>query len=286
MLVATWLAAILFLLADPHMALDVVFLIVGFVLGYSFGRPFTISAPTRWTTDAVNFIRSPCIHSMRMTASIIIVALLIAPAHSQSADDSLRSYAIHIDRTRMEPLNGYGVYLGNGFVITAAHVVGGGDATKPQVKIDGGYLPTKVVKDGNVDDVDLTLLSVDVHKLPDSVASLHVSLCQKPYGTGEPVIVATPEGVARSYIMSPSLLPHDIPEKFRTAIRYFAATGNSGAGVFHATEKCLIGIISRRISGMRVRTVDGEAIKEHVDIAKYFVPVSEIAKFIPTEVRF
>jgi hypothetical protein len=85
--------------------------------------------------------------------------------------------------------------------------------------------------------------------------------------------------------MSPSLLP-DIPKKFRTAIRYFAETGNSGAGVFQATEKCLIGIISRLISGMRVRTVDGKAIKEHVDIAKYFVPVSEIAKFIPTDVRF
>jgi len=81
--------------------------------------------------------------------------------------------------------------------------------------------------------------------------------------------------------MSPSLLPHDVPEKFRTAVRYLAETGNSGAGVFHATEKCLIGIISRRISGNRVSTVNGEAIKKQLDIAKYFVPVSELAKFIP-----
>ena len=81
---------------------------------------------------------------------LIATAVLARPVHSQDADDALRLYAIHIDRTQMQPLNGYGVYLGNGIVITAAHVVGGGDATKPQVKIAGEHLPTKVVKDGNV----------------------------------------------------------------------------------------------------------------------------------------
>jgi len=221
----------------------------------------------------------------------IFVLLPLSPlsgaAYSQNGDDeSLAVYAIHIDRTQMEPLDGYGVYLGNGFVITAAHVVGGGDATKPQVKIDGRHLPTKVVKDGNLDDVDLSLLSVDVHQLPDILASRHMSLCRKTYGTGEPVIVATPEGVAQSYIMSPALLPSDIPEKFRTVIRYFAETGNSGAGVFDASDKCLLGIISRRISVTQMKTIDGQLTKQQVNVAKYFVPASEIAAFIPTEVRF
>src|SRR6476660_4513285 len=89
----------------------------------------------------------------------LIAAALAGPAHSQDADDALRLYAVHIDRTQQEPLHGYGMYLGNGFVITAAHVIGGGDATKPQVKIAGEYLRTEVVKDGNLNDVDLTLLS-------------------------------------------------------------------------------------------------------------------------------
>ena len=217
---------------------------------------------------------------------LIAAAVFAGPVHSQDADDALRLYAVHIDRTQGKPLNGYGVYLGNGIAITAAHVVGGGDATKPQVKIAGERLPTKVVKDGDLNDVDLTVLSVDKNQLPESLASRHMRLCQNPHGTGEPVIVATPDGVARSYIMSPSLLPSDVSPKFRTVISYVAETGNSGAGVFDANEKCLLGIISRKISATQIKYMNGQAVRELVDIAKYFVPASEIAKFIPPDVRF
>ena len=218
--------------------------------------------------------------------SLIAAAALAGPVHSEDADDALRAYAIHIDRTQGKPLNGYGVYLGNGIAITAAHVVGGGYATKPQVKIAGERLATKVVKDGHLSDVDLTILSVDTRQLPESLASRHMRLCENPHGTGEPVIVATPDGVARSYIMSPSLLPSDVPAKFRTVISYVAETGNSGAGVFDANEKCLLGIISRKISGIQIKQMNGQAVRESVDIAKYFVPASEIAKFMPPDVRF
>jgi len=222
-----------------------------------------------------------------LSAMALVMAMaLAAPAHSQDADETLTAYAVHIDRTQQAPLNGYGVYLGNGFVVTAAHVIGGGDATKPQLKIAGQYIPTKVVKDGNLNDVDLTLLSVDVRHLPERLAKLHLPLCQTPRGTGTPVIVATPNGVARSYIMSPTLLPPDLPAKFRTVIRYVAETGNSGAGVIEANEKCLLGIISRKITVKQIKSVDGRRVTEPIDIAKYFVPASEIARFIPSEVRF
>jgi len=218
--------------------------------------------------------------------SLIAAALIAGPVHSEDGDDALRPYAIHIDRTQGEPLNGYGVYLGNGIAITAAHVVGGGDATKPQIKIAGERLPTKIVKDGHLSDVDLTILSVDTRQLPESLASRHMRLCENPHGTGEPVIVATPDGVARSYIMSPSLLPSDLPAKFRTVISYVAETGNSGAGVFDANQKCLLGIISRKISVVQIKQMNGQVVREPVDIAKYFVPASEIAKFMPADVRF
>ena len=222
----------------------------------------------------------------RFCFGLVVGAVIAGSVRLQDADDALRLYAIHIDRTQGQPLNGYGVYLGNGIVITAAHVVGGGDATKPQVKIAGERLPTKVVKDGNVNDIDLTVLSVDTSLLPESLASRHMRLCENSYGTGEPVVVATPEGVARSYIMSQSAIPPDVPAKYRTAISYVAETGNSGAGVFDANEKCLIGIISRKISGIQISRVNGEEIRKSVDIAKYYVPASEIAKFIPPGVRF
>jgi hypothetical protein len=86
--------------------------------------------------------------------------------------------------------------------------------------------------------------------------------------------------------MSPSLLPATIPAKFRTVIRYVAETGNSGAGVFDAKAKCLLGIISRRISGVLHTPLEGQVIDVPVNVAKYYVPVSEIAKFIPPDIRF
>jgi Trypsin-like peptidase domain len=208
--------------------------------------------------------------------SLIAVAISVGPARSQDAgaDDSLRPFAVHVG-----PL--YGVYLGNGFVITAAHVVG----PAPHVEIAGESLPTRVVKRGDFNDIDLALLSIDEHKLPASLRPLHMSLCQEPLETGRAVIVAIPEGIARSYVMSPSLLPRDLPATFQTAIRYidrYIELGSSGSGVFDAKEKCLLGIISRKIT---VQTKQN-GISEPHDIARYFVPASEIAKFMPPEARF
>ena len=62
-----------------------------------------------------------------------------------------------------------------------------------------------------------------------------------------------------------------------------ATTGNSGSGVFDAGNKCLLGIMSRKIS---VRPNSADAESEEKDIAKYFVPASTIRAFIPTEYRF
>src|SRR5438552_2964246 len=50
-------------------------------------------------------------------------------AHSPAADDaptddSLRLYAVNIAQDPPQPWPGYGIYLGRGLVITAAHVVG------------------------------------------------------------------------------------------------------------------------------------------------------------------
>src|SRR5262245_44621443 len=71
-------------------------------------------SPERQRGRAMHFVTPFCLG--------LIAAVLAGLAYSQDGDDALRPYAIHIDRTHGPPLNGYGVYLGNGFVITAAHV--------------------------------------------------------------------------------------------------------------------------------------------------------------------
>ena len=203
---------------------------------------------------------------------LIAASVMGGPARTQNAGDPLRLYAVRIG-------GGHGVYLGSGIVITAAHVAG----NEPRVELAGHDVPAKVLKQSDPSDVDLTLLSIDGH-LPARLGLRHLLLCQNPPVTGEPVLVAIPEGVARSYVMAPSLFPPDLAAKFRTVIRYIDA-GDSGSGVFDAKEKCLLGIISRKIT-IQIKPVEGHEVAAPRDIAKYFVPASEIAKFIPPEVHF
>jgi S1-C subfamily serine protease len=200
-------------------------------------------------------------------------------ALAQSTDDSLRIYAVNIIQDPPQSWTGYGIYLGKGLVLTAAHVVGSAARTKPSVRIAGMDLPAHAIKEGNLERVDLTLLAIDEQKLPVYLQMRRMSLCENQPWAGEPVIVAIPEGTARSQIMLPALLPAKVQKRFPTVIRDVATTGNSGSGVFDAGQKCLLGIMSRKIT-VRSNTADEK------DIAKYFVPASTIRAFIPTEYRF
>src|SRR5262245_56364343 len=151
---------------------------------------------------------------VRSAIGLVLAATAMASlsfAHADPADDSLRLYAFNILQAPPQPWPGYGIYLGRGLVITAAHVVGSAARTKPSVRIAGMDLPAHTVKEGTR--VDLTLLSIDEQKLPIYLQMRRMPLCEKPPWVGEPVIVAIPEGTARSRIMSPQLLPPDVRTK-------------------------------------------------------------------------
>ena len=66
-------------------------------------------------------------------------------------------------------------------------------------------------------------------------------------------------------------------------IKDVATTGNSGSGVFDLGNKCLLGIMSRKIY-VPANSADPESKEK--DITKYFVPASTIRAFIPAEYRF
>ncbi len=222
----------------------------------------------------------------KLCVALIIGAALGHPAYSQDdADQSLRLYAVHVVRVPKENWTGQGVYLGSGLVLTAGHVAGAFWNTI-RVEIAGQDLATEVLKRGSFSDVDLALVSIDDSKLPVSLRLRRMPICKNPPWPGEQVIVAIPEGIARSHVISPALLPKDIAPKFRTAISDVATTGNSGSGVFDARMKCLLGIISAKISASQAVLENGQPLKKTRDIAKYFVPAPIIAEFIPPEYRF
>ena len=165
-----------------------------------------------------------------------------------------------------------GVYLKPGLVVTAAHLTVNWTADLT-VHIAGTVLPANLVKQGEVEEVDLSLFSVDDQKLPERVARIQTSLCRAPPWPGDPVIVVDQAGATRSHIVAPQILPLGFRTKFHTLIGDVASTGNSGSGVFDPNRKCLLGIMSRKF------VVGGK------DVAKYFVPASEIREFIPIERR-
>ena len=203
---------------------------------------------------------------------LIVAAAIALPALAQSPDNSLTRYAVNINRTPQQPWPGYGIYLGRGLVITAAHVVGHASQTNPKVLIAGQELPATVIKEGNFKTIDLTLLSVDEERLPIGLRMRRNTLCKADPQVGAPVIVVVPEGIARSRIISPRVLSRDMRAKFPTVIGDVARTGNSGSGVFDAHNKCLLGIMSRRIWRTQIKINNGEPVEESNRCREVFCP--------------
>src|SRR5580692_8521726 len=206
----------------------------------------------------------------------------IAQAQSAQSDQAaLSALAVHINRTPKQSWPGYGIYLGNGLILTAAHVAGDVAQTKPHVVIAGQDLPATLVKQGSLEGVDLTLLSIDGTKLPMSLQMRRTPLCEHPSFAGERVVVAIPEGTAPSKIVPRQMIPPNLRGRFDTAIADVATTGNSGSGVFDAAQLCLLGIMSRKISVTSPPLIVGAPART-TDIAKYFVPAAQIKAFIPS----
>lgn len=177
---------------------------------------------------------------------------------------------------------GSGIYLGKGVFITAAHVAGRAWLTRPKVAIAGSEYPTRVVKEGSFEGTDLTLLSVEEELLPARLRLRRNSICTDPPKPGQEVVTIVPGSAVRSHILAPDRLPPQT-RRFSTVIADVARTGNSGSGVFDVKRKCLLGIMSRKISQSQTRADTGKS--ETRDIAKYFVPAAEIAAFLPADLR-
>jgi Trypsin-like peptidase domain len=190
-------------------------------------------------------------------------------------DDSLLAYSVGVN-------GGAGIYLGKGLVLSVAHVVGGGIINKPKVIIAGQNLIATVVKESPFEQLDLALLEIDESGLPVSLRLRRIRLCQGKTWPGEEVVSLSAQGPVRSRILSAKGLTSEL-KRFSTVIRDVANTGNSGSGLFDAQRKCLLGIMSRKISQVRTQKDGGKTTTQ--DIAKYFVPSTVIADFMPAQLR-
>jgi len=210
----------------------------------------------------------------------IFSATMLASATvcAQSLDDDLRIYAVSVVNIVpfKRPFSGYGIYLGQNAIITAAHVVGHWSLYEnPIVRIDAHEIPGKIIKKGAFPDLDLALLVVGDESLPVSLRLRRNPLCKTPPEVGMNVIVVYPDRTVRSQIISTQEVAPQYRNEFNTLI---AEEQGSGSGVFDPNKKCLLGIMSAALTRHGPQP---ENIR-----AGYFVPVSKIANFIPAHLRF
>ena len=226
---------------------------------------------------------------MRLTFwfTFILAAGLSLSANAETpADDALSIYGVNVTKGLPFhlPFIGYGIYLGRGKVITAAHVVGDWPAfTNPHVLVAGLSLPVEVLKIGSLDTTDLALLSVDETQLPINLRLRRNPICERPLQVGANVIVVYPQRTVATRIVSPLLIAPQYRSKFGPLI---AEEQGSGSGVFDAERKCLLGIISRKVQKYSFRNQNGRATKIDADYAGIFVSASTIAKFLRSNSAF
>jgi S1-C subfamily serine protease len=206
-----------------------------------------------------------------------IVGIIIALPHlgyAAGLDESFLPYFVTVN-------GGAGIYLGNGLILSVAHVVGGGIVNKPKVTLANRNLTATVVKESPFEQLDLALLEIDETTLPVSLRLRRIPLCEGSTWPGEEIVSLTPFGPVRSHILSSASLPA-ATRRFSTVFRDDGKTGNSGTGVFEAQRKCLVGIVSRGISQVYSREGHDKTTR---NLAKYFVPASVIAAFMPQQLR-
>jgi hypothetical protein len=230
-----------------------------------------------------------------MRISVLFMALLVASAGARAQgtaqaqisdnDDGLKIYAVNV--VKKAPLKdefvGYGVYLGGGKVLTAAHVVGNWPAlTRPRVRVARLELRAEIVRQGSLDGTDLALLSIDETQLPVSLKLRRNPLCRIVPPPRAAVIVVYPDKTARSRVLPPFAIAPQYRARFGSLIE---EPQGSGAGVFDAERRCLLGIVSRKIQKYNYRRQNGRWLASPAGWAGYYVPASAIAAFIPPDAR-
>lgn len=216
-----------------------------------------------------------------ITALIIAAAIFAVSAKAQSLDNALQIYAVFVLKTEPfgKDFTGYGVYLGKGYVITAAHVVGHYRYfTDPRVRIGTKTFPATVVKEGSFSTVDLALLSIDTADVPIALQLRRNPLCREPPHVGMQAIDVLPDKILQAHVINPLSIAQELQRRYQTLID---SPKESGSGLYDAERKCLMGIMSAKMPKLVFQLKAGSLVATQKGFAGYFVPARQIADFLP-----
>ena len=170
---------------------------------------------------------------------------------------------------------GSGVFLGDGLVLTAAHVISADPSNhKATVVLDRMPIVGTVVENGQTQNLDLALIKIDTQGLSAKRRTqAPIPVCPGNPGPNQAVTVASMGIVTQATTISTPITSDGQSGTWTNLLSTGYHPGNSGGGVFNPQTSCLWGIINLELSG----TVDGKVL----DLTA-FVPASKVAGFLKT----
>ena len=170
---------------------------------------------------------------------------------------------------------GSGVFLANGLVLTAAHVVKfAPENPKVTVIIDGWRIEGALVLDGQSENLDLALIKIPIKALsPARRNRKPVSVCLQNPGPSQKVVVAALGKVSDAVTVPTPITSDGQTGNWTNLLSTGYHQGSSGGGVFNIAQNCLWGILNLELSGPSL--TDG-----HIIDLSAFVPASRITPFL------
>ena len=220
---------------------------------------------------------------MRRPVPFLALLLLAAlPARAEDAAPAPGDVGVRVEKPAGDGVHysqGSGVYLGDGLVLTAAHVIEW-DLAHPAVTIliDGVRTPGTLAFDGTRRGIDLALVKLGSEMLSvKRIEQAGVPVCARDAATSKPVTVAALGQVTESVTLASPIMREGNKTVSTAGQTNILATGyhpgNSGGGVFDPVSHCLMGILSFELGGI----LPGSG--KQVDYTA-FVPASRIAPFL------
>ena len=225
----------------------------------------------------------------RLALLVFGLTFFTIPSIGRAADDGFEVYAatiLNISPFRSRVI-GYGIYLGQGAVLTVAHVVGRWTLLEsPKVSIAGKEVSAQIIKKGAFPKLDLALLVMDGGGLPLSLRLRQNPLCKAPLPSGTDVAIVSADQSVRSRTVPIDTVASKYWGQFGTLV---SEPHWSGSGVFDVGKRCLVGIMSAAVpKAFTYRTEPAQASLTTTwdRSAGYFVPAAVISSFIPSHLRF
>ncbi len=202
----------------------------------------------------------------------LLLSLLALPAAAEPPDAALvGALGVQIEKPAGDGVHfsqGSGVYLGDGLVLTAAHVITVNPAdTSATVVMDGWRNDAKLVATGQPS-LDLALLRVTPESISLQRRALKpVEACAAGTVPNQPVVVTSLGTVSLSKTVGTQIKSNSLNGDWSNILATGYGHGASGGGLFDAQKGCLAGIIIIEATGGAIELTQ-------------FVPAAQIGMFL------